>query len=182
MELLAAIGPQFEREGNYYCHLTEYEQKRLRISREIGDRLAEGQSLMFCGQIQAIYLGDYEAGLALEEEAMRIWEQTSGRLYPLLRIAQIQTLLGQYRTATATLELARPIGEQVIGDLGKAGLALVTAILGNAIGDAEHLLTVLEQAEKIEQMVASSFISRQYLMVAACEIIKRSPATGRAGN
>ena len=169
MELLAAIGPQSEREGNYYCYLTEYEQKRLRISREIGDRLAEGQSLMFCGQIQAIYLGDYDAGLALEEEAMRIEEQTSGRLYPLLRIAQIQTLLGQYRMATATLELARPIGEQMIGDLGKAGLALVTAILGNAIGDVEHLLTVLEQAEKIEQMVASSFISRQYLMVAACE-------------
>jgi class 3 adenylate cyclase len=169
MELLAAIGPQFEREGNYYCYLTEYEQKRLRISREIGDRIAEGQSLMFCGQIQAIYLGDYEAGLALEEEAMRIWEQTSGRLYPLLRIAQIQILLSQYRAASATLELARPIGEQVIEDLGKAGLALVSAILDNAIGDAEHLLKVFELALHIERMVSNNYISRQYLMVVACE-------------
>ena len=169
MELLAAIGPQFEREGNYYCHLTEYEQKRLRISREVGDRLVEGQSLMFCGQIQAIYFGDYEAGLALEEEAMRIWEQTSGRFFPLLRIAQIQILLGQYRTASATLELAQPIAEQMISDLGRAGLALVTAILGNAMGDAEHLLKVLELAVQIEQMVTGSFISRQYLLVAACE-------------
>jgi predicted ATPase len=170
LELLAAIGSQFEREGNYYRHLSEYEQKRLRISREIGDRVTEGQSLMFCGQIQAIYLGDYEAGLALEEEALHIWEQTSGRLYPLLRIAQIQILLGQYRAATATLELARPIGDQVIGDLGRAGIALVTAILNNAIGDAEHLLNVPERVTEIDKMVANNLISRQYLMVAACEM------------
>jgi tetratricopeptide (TPR) repeat protein len=170
MELLAAIGPQHEREGNYYRHLTEYEQKRLRISREIGDRMTEGQSLMFCGQIQAIYLGDYESGLALEEEAMRIWEQTSGRLYPLLRIAQIQTLLGQYRTASATLELARPISDLEIRDLGRAGTALVSAILANAIGDAENCNEVLELAKQIEEMVEGNYVSRQYLMVAACEI------------
>ncbi len=169
MDLLAAIGPQFEREGNYYCHLTEYEQKRLRISREIGDRMTEGQSLMFCGQIQAIYLGDYEAGLALQEEVLRIWEQTSSRLFPLLRIAQIQILLGQNRTATATLELARPIGDQVIGDLGRAGLVLVTAILNNALGDADHLLKVFELETQIERMVVENSVSRQYLMVAVCE-------------
>lgn len=169
MDLLAAIGPQFEREGNYYYHLSEYEQKRLRISREIGDRMTEGQSLMFCGQIQAIYLGDYEAGLALQEEALRIWEQTSSRLFPLLRIAQIQILLGQNRTAAATLELARPIGDQVIGDLGRAGLILVTAIFNNALGDADHLFKVFELEAQIERMVAENFISRQYLMVAACE-------------
>jgi tetratricopeptide (TPR) repeat protein len=169
MELLAAIGPQFEREGDYYRHLTEYEQKRLHISREIGDRMTEGQSLMFCGQIQAIYLGDYDAGLSLQEEALRIWEQSSSRLFPLLRIAQIQILLGQYRTASATLELARPIGDQVINDLGRAGLALVTAILFNALGDADHLLQVFELESQIDEMVAGNFISRQYLMVAACE-------------
>jgi class 3 adenylate cyclase len=169
LQLLAAIGPQYEREGNYYRQLTEYDQKRLRISREIGDRLTEGQSLMFCGQIQAIYLGDYEAGLALEEEALRIWEQTSNRLYPLLRIAQIQILLGQYRAAAATIDLARPIGDQVIGDLGRAGLALVTAILYNAMGDAEHLFKVFEFASQIKGMVANSYISRQYQMVAACQ-------------
>lgn len=169
MELLASIGPQFEREGNYYRHLTEYEQKRLRISREIGNRLTEGQSLMFCGQIQAIYLGDYAAGLALEEEALHIWEQTSSKLFPLIRIAQIQIFLGQSRTALATLELTQPIGEQVIDDLGRAGLILVTAMLYNDLGDAENLLKVQDLARQIEQMVAGNFVSRQYMMVAACE-------------
>lgn len=169
MKLLTVIGQQFEREGNYYRQLTEHEQKRLRISREVGDRLTEGQALMFCGQIQAIYLGDYESGLALEEEALRIWEQTSSRLFPLIRIAQIQLLLGQYRTASATLELARPIGKQVIDDLGRAGLLLVTALLYNDLGDSEHLLKVLDLAIQIDQMVAGSLVSRQYQMVAACE-------------
>lgn len=169
MQLLAAIGPQYEREGNYYCHLIEFEQKRLHISREIGDRLSEGQSLMYCGQIQAIYLGDYEAGLALEEEALRIWEQTSGRLFPLLRIAQIHVLLGQFQNALETLKLAQPIGEQIIDDLGRAGLLLVNAILGNAIGDKESLHKVIELAGQIDNMVASNYISKQYQMVAACE-------------
>ena len=63
--LLAALGPRCERSGDYTRQLTEYEQKRVQIYREIGNRMGEGHALMFCGQIQAIYLGDYENGLAL---------------------------------------------------------------------------------------------------------------------
>jgi tetratricopeptide (TPR) repeat protein len=169
MALLAAIGPKFERSGDYYRHLTEYEQKRLRISREIGDRITEGQSLMFCGQIQAIYLGDYEAGLNLEMEALHHWEGMPDKLYPLLRVAQIQTALGRYDEALETIELARPVGDRVINELGRVGLVMVTAILNNALGDEVHVRMVLDLAAQIEKMIADNLISRHYLMVANCE-------------
>jgi tetratricopeptide (TPR) repeat protein len=169
MRLLSTMGAQFERSGDYYRLLTEYEQKRLRISREIGDRLEEGDALMFCAQIQGLYLGDYQAGLALAEESARIWEEITARLYPLLRIAQIQVTLGRYDDARATLERAYPLSERNVYDLGRAGLDLVTTILCNTLGDEDHLRTALELTAEICQMVAANLVSRQYQMAAACE-------------
>jgi predicted GNAT family N-acyltransferase len=169
LPLLNAVGQQFERDGDYYRQLTDYEQKRLRLSREIGHRIAEGNALMFCGQIESLYLGDYEAGLALEQEALHIWESITDRLFPLLRIAQIRTAQGKLEEAVATLELARPIGEHVVGDIGRAGLGLVTAILYNALGDEARLRMTLDVASRIRQMAADNLVSRQYHMAAACE-------------
>ena len=169
LSLLQAIGQQFERDGDYYRQLTEYEQERLRLSREIGNRFAEGNALMFCGQLQALYLGDYETGLELELQALRFWENINDRLFPLLRIAQIQTAQGRHTEALATLELARPLEEKIVFDVGRAGLGLVTVILYNALGDEEHLQSVLNITSQIQQMVASSLVSRQYHMAAACE-------------
>jgi len=169
MELLQAIGDQYERSGDYYRLLTEYQQKRLQISREIGNRLAEGNALMFCAQIQSLYLGDYEAGLAQAEEALRLWEETMGKLFPLLRVAQIQVVQEKYDQALATLELASPISEKNVLDIGRAGFGLVSAILYNRLGDESHLRMVLKITSQIEQMVANNLVSRQYLMAAACE-------------
>jgi predicted ATPase/class 3 adenylate cyclase len=169
LSLLQAIGAQLERDGDYHRQLTEYEEERVRLSREIGNRVAEGNALMFCGQIQALYLGDYETGLELELQALRFWENFTGRLFPLLRIAQIQTALGRYTEALATLELARPLEEQVVFDIGRAGLGLVTIILYNALGDEEHLQSALEITSQIQRMVAGNLVSRQYHMAAACE-------------
>ncbi len=169
LPLLQAIGQQFERDGDYYRQLTEYEQERLRLSREIGNRIAEGNALMFCGQICALYLGDYEAGLELQLQTLRYWENMTDRLFPLLRIAQIQTALGRHTEALATLEVARPLGENVVFDIGRAGLELVTAILYNALGDKNHLEAALETTSRIRQMAAENLISQQYLMAALCE-------------
>jgi class 3 adenylate cyclase/tetratricopeptide (TPR) repeat protein len=169
LPLLQAIGQQFERDGDYYRQLTEYEQERLRLSREIGNRIAEGNALMFCGQVQALYLGDYETGLELQVQALQFWENITDRLFPLLRIAQIQTALGRYDEALGTLETARPLGEKVIFDIGRAGLGLVTAMLYNALGDRDHLESVLEITSQIRQMAADDLISRQYQMAALCE-------------
>jgi len=167
--LLEALGRQFERDGDYYRQLTEYEQKRLKLSREIGNRYVEGMTLMFCGQIQGLYLGDYESGLNLEREVLRIWEPITGRLFPLLRIAQILTAQGQYAEASTILESAHPLGDKVVMDIGRAGLGMVTIILFNALGDESHLWSALDRVAQIQQMSSYNLVSQQYRMAAACE-------------
>ncbi len=167
--LLAALGPQYERAGDYYRQLSEFEQKRVRLYRETGNRLGEGHAMMFCGQITALYLGDYEAGLALMQEALALWSELPDRLFPLLRIAQIQAALGRYEEGWATLAEAAAVGERVILDIGRAGLRLVEAILHNAQGGVAHWRQVLAVQAEIAQMVATDQLSRQYQMAAACE-------------
>ncbi len=169
MRLITAISPQFERLGDYYRQLVDYEQKRVRLAREVGNRLTEGHALMFCGEIQAIYLGDYPGGLELTEQALRLWEQTTSRLFPLLRVAQIYTCTGEYDKALKTLDEAKPVGERYLDMLGRAGLELVTAILYNALGDEAHLKSVLEISDRVTALVSDNLVSRQYHMVAACE-------------
>jgi class 3 adenylate cyclase/multidrug efflux pump subunit AcrA (membrane-fusion protein) len=169
LRLLQAIGQQFERDGDYHRQLVEYEQERLRLSREIGNYITEGHALMFCGQIQALYLGNYESGLELERQALKHWEGFTDRLFPLLRIAQIQTMQGWYDEAWTTLELARPLEAKVVYDIGRAGFSLVSTILHIALGDEAHLRSALEIASGIQQMAGSNLFSQQYYMSAACE-------------
>lgn len=169
MNLLNLIGLQFERSGDYYRLLTEYHQKRLHISREIGHRPMEGDALMHCGQIQSLRLGNYEAGLALLEECLRLWEGFPGELIALLRVAQIQAAQGRYDEALATIERARHIGEQNVRDMGRAGLRLVSAILYNGLGDEDHLREALELAAQTSQLVTDAPLTQQYKMAAACE-------------
>ncbi|MGQ9814358.1 MAG: hypothetical protein ACUVR3_04310, partial [Candidatus Roseilinea sp.] len=69
LRLLAALSARAEREGDYSRQLTECEQPRLQLAREMGDRNVEGHALMFCGQIRALYLGDLEGGLSLINES-----------------------------------------------------------------------------------------------------------------
>jgi predicted ATPase/class 3 adenylate cyclase len=178
MRLLSAISPQFERSGDYYRQLVDYEQKRVKLAREVGNRLTEGHALMFCGQIQAIYLGDYTGGLELVEQSLRLWEETTSRLFPLLRVAQIHTCMGNYDKALKTLEEAKPVGERYFDMLGRAGLELVTAILYNALGDEAHLKSVLEISSQVTQLVTDNLVSRQYHMVAACEAAAAHLALG----
>jgi len=170
MSLLNLIGLQFERSGDYYQLLTEYQQKRLHISREIGHRPIEGDGLMQCGQIQSLYLGDYEAGLALLEESRRIWEGTPNAVFALLRIAQVQIVRGRYDEAQETLERARRItGVQAVHEMGHAGLRLVSAIFCNGLSDEPHLREALELTAQTSQLVADAPLTRQYEMAAACE-------------
>jgi tetratricopeptide (TPR) repeat protein len=169
LSLLWVIGEQYERDGDYHRQLTECQEQRLRISREIGNRIAEGNALMLCGQIQSLYLGDYEAGLELQYQALRFWESITDRLFPLLRIAQIQAALGRYSEALATLEQADPLGGKVIHDVGRVGLGLVRIILYNYLGDETNLRSALGICSQIQQIVAENLVSRQYQMSAACE-------------
>ncbi|MBN2390162.1 MAG: AAA family ATPase, partial [Anaerolineae bacterium] len=169
MSLLNLLGLEFERSGDYYRLLTEYQQERLNISREIGHRPNESKALQACGRIQGIYLGDYQGGLALLEECRRILIGSRDEVYPLFHIAQIQSEQYQYTEALASLERIRAIGEPV-QDRGLASLKLVWTILYNALGDEAHLHMTLELAEEVQQIALQSpLVSRQYEMAALCK-------------
>lgn len=169
MSLLNLLGLEFERSGDYYRLLIEYQQERLNISREIGHRPNESKALQACGRIQGIYLGDYQGGLGLLEECRRILVGSRDEVYPLFHIAQIQSEQYQYTEALASLERIRTIGEPV-QDRGLASLKLVWAILYNALGDEAHLHMALELAEEVQQLALQSpLVSRQYEMAALCK-------------
>jgi tetratricopeptide (TPR) repeat protein len=169
MTLLRVMGAQHERNGDHYLRLTNFEQKRLHIAREIGDRFEEANCLMFCGQIQALNLGDLEGGLASLRESLQILEAVSGKIFPLLRIAQVQIMLGQFEDAKQTLESAVPVAERNVFDLGRVGLNMVMILLYNALGDTNHLQLALETCAEINRMESNQLVSRQYKMASACE-------------
>jgi len=172
MTLLRILGAQQERNGDHYSRLVNYEQKRLQIARGIGDRFEEANSLMFCGQIQALNLGDLEGGLALMNESLEILEAVSGKIFPLLRLVQIQIAQGKFENALHTLELAEPVAKRNVYDLGRVGLKLVTILLYNTLGDLDHLNQTLKITNEILEMEMTRLVSRQYRMAAACEASK----------
>ncbi len=156
-------------EGDYYRALVEYERPRLKISRAIGNRYAEGAALMSCGQFQGLWLGDLEAGLELEEASLQILENLTSRLYALLRLAQLRIVMGQLEEAQTIIQRARPVSEEEVRELGRAGLRLVEALLYNELGDKAQLIQVFEAVSGVHQMVQNGLISRQYGMAAFCE-------------
>jgi predicted ATPase/class 3 adenylate cyclase len=169
MRILHALGEQYERSGDYYRQLRDYEEKRLLISREIGDRLEEAHALMYCSQIRGTYLGDFNQAVELAEKSAQIWERITDRLYPNLRLAQMQVELGHFKDVQRILESIRPSAEQVISDVGRAGYYMVWAIYYNALGSDNHLHSVLDMTQRIIQLADDNLISRQYHMAAACE-------------
>ena len=170
-DLLELIGMQFERSGDYYRLLVETHQKRLQVSREIEHRPLEGDALMHCGQIQGIYLGDGEAGLEMLEASRGIREGSIAELFVLLRMVQILAAMGRYDEALNALERAWQLGgRDVVNEMGKAGLRLVSAILYNAIAEEARLREALQLAAETRQLVSDSrLLTRQYEMAAACE-------------
>lgn len=169
LDLLAALGSEYEREGNYVRLLDDYVSERLAISQEIGDRLSEGFVLMYYAQIEGLHLGEYESALKRVKTALQMTNQVSGSLYPMLRIAQIQARLKHFDDADETLLMAKPLSEQSVYQISRAGRWLVKAILLNERGTEADLLDVLKLAENVKQLVTEQRISRQYLIAACCE-------------
>jgi predicted ATPase/class 3 adenylate cyclase len=170
LRLTELIGLQCERDGNYYRLLNDYHMKRLRISREIGHRPVEADALMDCGQIQSIYLGDYERGLEMLRESLRIWEGTPSEAIIMLRIGQTLVAQGHYDEAFGAVDRAEGIiNEQAVILLGHAGLLLVKAMLNNALANVENLEHALTHCEATRQLVQDAPLTRQYEMAAACE-------------
>ncbi|MCS6847047.1 MAG: DUF2791 family P-loop domain-containing protein [Anaerolineae bacterium] len=166
--LLGALSARYERRGDYYRQLVEFEQVRLRISQKIGNRFAEGDALTYCGQIQAIYLGDYAGGLVLLQEALDKWSPSARRLFPMLRIAQVYVLQGRLDEARALLAQAEPLSGAILIELGRAGWGLVEAMLHQAVGDEASLQRALQATQPVLQQVADNLVSQQYRMAASC--------------
>lgn len=167
IQLLGQIALQFERLGDYHRVLTKYHQPRLEISRQINHRSLEAEALHNLGLVRGIYLGDYEGGLALLEEAMA---NTSNIKLSLLHISQLHTLHANYEAALDRLERARQMRRQAADERDTAAPYLTAAILYNALNDEAHLYLSLESSDKLQKLLAEKpFITRQYEMAAACK-------------
>ena len=170
VELLYWMGTVFEREGDYYTLLKDFEERRLALSRELGWRLVEARSLMFVGQIRGLYLGDFEAGLSFLNQAEQLWKDADQRLFVYLRQAQIYAQLRQFDKAKHYLELAEPLSLGFVQSLAQVGYELVKAILYMKIGYLHSYMHVLEHTKKVMQIVEEeNLVSRQYRMAAACK-------------
>jgi len=92
-----------------------------------------------------------------------------GSLFPLLRVAQLQAMMGLYPDAQASLDMAQTYVERDIRDIGRAGFWLVQAILSNLQGGEANFRKALEACEKVWKLGDQKMVSRQYLMAASCE-------------
>jgi predicted ATPase/class 3 adenylate cyclase len=168
VEMLYWLGTEFERAGDYYTLLKDFEERRLQLSRELGWRLVEARSLMFVGQIKALYLGDYEDGLTHLEKAEQLWEDVDQRLFVYLRKAQTFAELRQFESASRYLEMAKPLAEGFVQSLAMVGYELVKSIHNLNIGTLDSLMRVLESTDHVLRMVEEqNLVSRQYRMAAA---------------
>jgi class 3 adenylate cyclase len=170
VEMLYWMGTEFERAGDYYTLLKDYEERRLQLSRELGWRLVEARSLMFVGQIKGLYLGDYLNALPHLEKGAKLWQDTDQRLFVYLRQAQVNANIKKYETAKHYLSLAEPLSVRFVQTLALVGYELVNAILHLNIGTLDSLMRVLENAKTVLQMAEEeNLVSRQYRMAAACK-------------
>ena len=168
VEMLYWLGTEYERRGDYFTLLKDYEEKRLQLARELGWRLVEARSLMFVGQIKGLYLGDYEDGLGHLDKAEKLWQDIDQRLFGFLRQAQIYIHLNAFDQARNYLSLAEPLSMGFVQSLAIVGYELVSAILHLTIGSIDSLMRVVEHAEKVLHLVEEeNLVSSQYRMAAA---------------
>jgi len=170
VEMLYWLGTEYERQGDYYTLLKDYEEKRLQLARELGWRLVEARCLMFVGQIKGIYLGDYDEGIIHLEKAEKLWQDVDQRLFIYLRQAQIYIYQKAYDKARYYLSLAEPLSVGFVQSLAKVGYELVCAILHLQIGSMDSLMRVVEHTDHVLHVVEEeNLVSRQYRMAAACK-------------
>lgn len=170
IELLYWMGTEFEREGDYNTLLKDYEERRLHLARELGWRLVEARSLMFIGQIKALYLGDYQEGLKHLKLAEKLWQDVENRLFIYIREAQVYANLSLFDKAKYYLSLAEPLSARFVQSLARVGFELVNIILNLNIGNLDSYMRVLEHTKNVLHVVEEeNMVSRQYRMAAACK-------------
>lgn len=170
LSLLETTGVQLESSVDYVRRIDECHAELLRISRQVGHIPIQARSLMFLGQIQSLYLGDYEEGLVALEQSRELYAGQTMELFPILRIAQIRIQQGMLEEAQRSLDRAQQLAELAPHDVGRAGLRLVSAMFRNALGTQPQLLEALELLSQAFEMSSENpELSRQYQMAASCE-------------
>lgn len=182
LSLLNLLGLEFERSGDYYRLLVEYQEERLHASREIGHRPIESMALQACGRIRGIYLGDYPAGLNDLEDSCHILRDTPDVIYPMFHIAHIMIIQDRLETAQEVINTIHEIGEPV-QDNPRVSLLLVEIMQQNALGQRSliqhdlpaarrHFEAALADIEKVRQLVrAGQLTSQQYEMAALSKAV-----------
>jgi hypothetical protein len=156
--------------GHYHLALTEYFEPKLNLSREIGHRPLEAEGLVKCGEIYGIYLGDFEIGLDYIEQARQIWKGTSHERFPYLRTVQIRIMQGKFEEAAHVLASAQQTPSYDFDNGFLAGTYLATCKLYNTFDNADDYHHVLENSNKVYQIIAENpFITQQFEMAAAYE-------------
>ncbi len=170
IDILTALSAFVEGQGDYYRMLVEYENKSLEISHEIGDKLSEGFSIMYAAQVKGLYLGDYEVALEEMRKAFKITGKLASSLYPLLRIVQLQTMMGRYEEAERDLDQrAYALQEGEIFGLGKVAMCLISAILRNRRGSLADRQQAVALTDQARQLVHEGLVTRHYLISAYTE-------------
>jgi tetratricopeptide (TPR) repeat protein len=170
VELLYWLGAEFERDGDYVTLLQDFEEKRLKLSQELGWRLIEARSLMYMGQTIGLYLGEYHKGLSYLDKAETLWRDVDFRVFVYLRKAQILIELGRLEDACYYLKLARPLAAEFVQGIGKVGFKLLQVIYHIKVGSLNNLMRALEGSSEVLKLVdEQNLVSRQYRMAAACK-------------
>lgn len=168
--LLGQIGLQFERAGDYYRLLTQYQQPRLVISQTINHRPLELEMRLGEGEIIGLRLGDYAAGMKIVREVMGMWSHDAS--IALLRLGLMMSAIGQQEEALRLLEQASQQMVQEVSLTLNLGLHLAAAIVHNRVGKEAHWRQALEETAQASQIVRENpLISRQYEMAASCQAV-----------
>ncbi|MCA9994293.1 MAG: AAA family ATPase [Anaerolineales bacterium] len=166
--LLGQIGLQFERTGDYYRLLTQYQQPRLKISQSINHRPLALEMRLGEGVIVGLQLGDYAAGMAMMREVAAQWSHDTPLV--LLRMALMLSAMAEHEEALEKLEQAQQQLAQVVSRTLALGLHLAAAMIYNGAGGEAHWWQALEETARASQIVRENpMISRQYELAAACQ-------------
>jgi hypothetical protein len=167
------MGLELERKGNYYHLLKDHHEKRLQISLEIGYKQGEVSALTSCGQVQGVYLGDYDGGITWLEAAKYKAIELSQIVMAELCLVQIFVALERFEKARTTLRMVEQVGEEDLFYNVRAGLLLIKAVFYNHVGTSEFdFEKVLEYTCLAEDLIAENpMISRQFSMAASCQAV-----------
>jgi hypothetical protein len=173
VNLLDRMGMEEERTGNYYHLLKDHHEKRLQISLEIGYKQGEVSALTSCGQVQGVYLGDYDGGITWLEAAKYKSVELSQIVMAELCLVQIFVAMERFEKARNTLRTVEQVEEEDLFYNVRAGLLLIKAVFYNHVGTSEFdFEKVVEYTCQAEDLIAENpMISRQFSMGASCQAV-----------